>query len=31
VTGTLAPQRLRDADELVDTIDVDLMRRLLAR
>jgi beta-phosphoglucomutase len=31
VTGTLAPQRLRDANELVDTIDVDLMRRLLAR
>jgi beta-phosphoglucomutase len=31
VTGTLAPQRLRDADELVDTIDADLMRRLLAR
>jgi beta-phosphoglucomutase len=31
VTGTLAPQRLRDADEIVDTIDVDLMRRLLAR
>jgi beta-phosphoglucomutase len=31
VTGTLAPQRLRDADELVDSIDVDLMRRLLAR
>jgi len=31
VTGTLAPQRLRDADELVDTIDVVLMRRLLAR
>ena len=31
VTGTLAPHRLRDADELVDTIDVGLMRRLLAR
>jgi beta-phosphoglucomutase len=31
VTGTLAPQRLRDADELVDAINVDLMRRLLAR
>ena len=31
VTGTLAPQRLRDADELVGTIDVGLMRRLLAR
>jgi beta-phosphoglucomutase len=31
LTGTLAPQRLHDADELVDAIDVDLMRRLLAR
>ena len=28
-TGTLAPERLRAADELVETIDVDLMRRLL--
>jgi HAD superfamily hydrolase (TIGR01509 family) len=29
VTGTLAPKRLREADELVDRIDVALMRREL--
>jgi len=29
VAGTLDPRRLRDADELVDRIDVGLMRRLL--
>jgi len=29
LAGTLAPERLRGADELVETIDVDLMRRLL--
>jgi beta-phosphoglucomutase len=28
--GTLDPERLRDADELVDRIDVDLMRRCLS-
>jgi len=28
--GTLDPQRLRDADELVDRIDVELMRRCLS-
>jgi HAD superfamily hydrolase (TIGR01509 family) len=28
--GTLDPQRLREADELVDRIDVDLMRRCLS-
>jgi HAD superfamily hydrolase (TIGR01509 family) len=28
--GTLEPQRLREADELVDRIDVDLMRRCLS-
>jgi HAD superfamily hydrolase (TIGR01509 family) len=30
VTGTLAPDRLAAADELVDRVDVDLMRRLLS-
>jgi HAD superfamily hydrolase (TIGR01509 family) len=29
VLGTLAPERLRDADEIVERIDVPLMRRLL--
>ena len=29
VSGTLDPQRLREADELVDRIDVELMRRIL--
>jgi beta-phosphoglucomutase-like phosphatase (HAD superfamily) len=29
VTGTLAPERLREADELIERIDVDLMRREL--
>ena len=29
VSGTLDPQRLREADELIDRIDVELMRRLL--
>jgi beta-phosphoglucomutase len=29
VTGTLAPERLRAADELVESVDVDLLRRLL--
>jgi hypothetical protein len=28
--GTLDPQRLREADELVDRIDVELMRRCLS-
>jgi HAD superfamily hydrolase (TIGR01509 family) len=31
VAGTLDPTRLREADELVDRIDVGLMRRLLGR
>jgi beta-phosphoglucomutase len=30
VAGTLAPERLAEADELVERIDVDLMRRLLS-
>jgi beta-phosphoglucomutase len=30
VLGTLAPERLAEADEVVDQIDVELMRRLLA-
>ena len=30
VSGTLDPQRLREADELIDRIDVELMRRILA-
>ena len=29
VTGTLDPDRLREADELIDRIDVGVMRRLL--
>ena len=29
VSGTLDPQRLREADELIDRIDVELMRRIL--
>ena len=29
VSGTLDPQRLREADELVDRIDVELMGRIL--
>jgi beta-phosphoglucomutase-like phosphatase (HAD superfamily) len=29
VKGTLAPERLRAADELVDSVDVELVRRLL--
>jgi beta-phosphoglucomutase len=29
VLGTHAPERLRDADEIVDTVDVDLVRRLI--
>ena len=29
VTGTLAPERLREADELIRRIDVELMRREL--
>ncbi len=29
VAGTLAPERLRAADELVDRVDVELVRRLL--
>jgi HAD superfamily hydrolase (TIGR01509 family) len=31
LTGTLAPERLREADELIHRIDVDLMRRELGR
>jgi len=30
VSGTLDPQRLREADELIDRIDVELMQRILA-
>ncbi len=30
VRGTLAPDRLAAADELIDRIDVDVIRRLLA-
>jgi beta-phosphoglucomutase len=29
ITGTLDPKRLREADELIDRIDVELMRRIL--
>ena len=29
VSGTLDPQRLREADELIDRIDIELMRRIL--
>jgi HAD superfamily hydrolase (TIGR01509 family) len=29
MTGTLEPKRLREADELIDRIDVELMRRIL--
>ena len=29
VSGTLEPRRLRQADELIDRIDVELMRRTL--
>ena len=29
LTGTLDPHRLRDADELIDRIDVDVVRRVL--
>ena len=29
MTGTLDPHRLRDADELIDRLDVDVIRRLV--
>jgi beta-phosphoglucomutase-like phosphatase (HAD superfamily) len=29
ITGTLDPKRLREADELIDRIDVELMQRIL--
>ena len=29
MTGTLDPNRLRDADELIDRLDVDVIRRLV--
>ena len=29
ITGTLHPKRLREADELIDRIDVELMQRIL--
>jgi hypothetical protein len=30
MTGTLDPHRVREADELIDRIDVDVMRRCLS-